>query len=149
MVRDDRPGHTVDRDDFVPLIKGDAVLDIPTVVVDDYLLVILLPRKYRREHDAVVIDARFGIEDGGLVAARLPVEEVLQHSAGRHAVADDDKLLGHVLDAWDSLCDVVIGVVWGRPGALALRLSDGKMHPGERCRNEDEEQHEAARPKSG
>ena len=67
--------------------------------MDDDLLVILLPGKYRREHDAVVIDVRFGIEDGGLVAARLAVEEVLQHSAGRHAVADDDKFLGHVLDA--------------------------------------------------
>ena len=62
----------VDRDDLVALVERDAVLDVPAVAVDDDLLVVLLARQHRRQHDAVVIDARLGVEDRDLVAARAP-----------------------------------------------------------------------------
>ena len=92
----DRLGDAVDRGDLVPLVERDAVLDVPAVAVNDDLLVVLFTRQHRRQHDAIVVDARLGVENGDLVAAGRLVEKVLQHAPWRHAVADDDEFLGHV-----------------------------------------------------
>ena len=59
----------VDGDDLVALVERDAVLDVPAIAVDDDFLEGLLARQHRRQHDAVVVDARLGVEDGDLVAA--------------------------------------------------------------------------------
>ena len=72
------------------------MLDVPTVAVDDDLLVVLLAGEQRGQHDAVVVDPRLGVEDRDLVAARRRFEQMLEHPSGRHAVADDDEFLGHV-----------------------------------------------------
>ena len=93
VVGDYRLRDPVDGDDLVALIERDVVLDVPTIAVDDDLLVILLAGQNRREHDAVVIDARLGIEDGDLIATRRLLEKMFQHATGRHAVADDNKPL--------------------------------------------------------
>jgi hypothetical protein len=79
----------------VALVERDAVLDVPAVAVDDDFLVCLLARQNRRQHDAIVVHARFGVEDGDLVAVGRGFQQVLQHSAGRHAIADDDEFFGH------------------------------------------------------
>ena len=69
----------VDRGDLVTLVERDAVLDVPTVAVDDDLLVVLLAGENGRQHDAVVVDARLGVEDRHLVAARCRFEQMLEH----------------------------------------------------------------------
>ncbi|MCY1220466.1 hypothetical protein D9M72_324810 [compost metagenome] len=96
MVGGDGLGVTVDGDDLVALVERDLVLDVPSVAVDDDLLVVLLARKHRRQHDAVVVDARLGIEDRHRVSARGLLEEFFQHAARRHAVADDHELFSGV-----------------------------------------------------
>ena len=84
----------VDGDDLVALVEGDAVGDVPAVAMDDDFLIGLLARQHRRQHDAVVVDARLGVEDGDGVAARRLLEQMLQHAPGGHAVADDDEFFG-------------------------------------------------------
>ena len=86
----------VDRDDLVALVERDAVLDVPAVAVDDDLLVALFAGKNRRQHDAVIIDARLGVEDRDFVAPRSRFEQMLEHSARRHSVSDDDEFFSHV-----------------------------------------------------
>ena len=98
-----RLGGAVDLGDLVPLVEGDAVLDVPAVAVNDDLLVVLLARQHRRQHDAVVVDARLGVEDRDLVAAGRLFEQMLEHASRRHAVADDDEFLGHAVHSAASM----------------------------------------------
>ncbi len=95
VVGGDGAGVAVDADDAVALVEGHVVFDIPAVAMDDDVLEGLLARENRREHDAVIVDARLGVEDRDVVEAGGLFEEMLQHAAGGHAVADDDEFLGH------------------------------------------------------
>src|SRR3546814_10034655 len=52
---------------------------VPAVAMDHDLLVGLLARQHRRQHDTVVIDARLGVEDRHLIGAGSPLEEMLKH----------------------------------------------------------------------
>ena len=70
MLGGHRRGVAVDGDDAVALIERHAVVDVPAVAVDDDLIEGLLARQDRREHDAVVVDARLGVEDRDLVGFR-------------------------------------------------------------------------------
>ena len=59
----------------------------------DDLIVGLLAGEDRREHQAVVVAARFAIEERDLEAVGVGFDEVLEGAAGGHAGADDDELL--------------------------------------------------------
>ena len=84
----------INRDDPMPLVEGDAVVDVPAIAMNDDLLIALLSRQHRREHDAIVVHTGFRVEDGHIVSAGRLLEEMLQHPSGGHSVADDDELLG-------------------------------------------------------
>ncbi len=88
-VRRHGPLLAVDRDDPVAFVKRHSMVDVPAVAVDDDLLEGLLARQDRRQHDAVVIDARLGVEDRDLVGFGSGFEEFLERAARRHTVADD------------------------------------------------------------
>ena len=75
------------------LVERDAVIDVPAVAVDDDLVEGFLARQDRRQHDAVVVDARLGVEDRDLVGVGRGFEQFFQRAARRHAVADDDEAL--------------------------------------------------------
>src|SRR5690606_8082752 len=94
VIGSDGFGAPIDRDDPMPLVEGDAVVDVPAVAMNDDLLIALLSRQYRREHDAIVVHTGFRVEDGHVVSAGRLLEEMLQHPSGGHSVADDDELLG-------------------------------------------------------
>jgi hypothetical protein len=55
-----------------------------------------------REHDAVVIHARLGAEDGDGIARRITRQNFLHGAASGHAVADNDQLF--------ALMDAALGV---------------------------------------
>ena len=95
-----RCGHTlagaVDLDDLLAAMKRDAVRLVPGIVVDQDVLIGLFAGEDGREHDAVVVHPRLGAEDGHVVCTGSALEQLLQGTACGHAVADDDKLLGHL-----------------------------------------------------
>ena len=124
------------------------MLDVPAVAVDDDFLERLLARQNRRQHDAVVVHARFGVEDGDLVAVGRGFQQVLEHSPGRHAVADDDEFLGHDVD--------VLGIIrparrrrWSANARSLLHRRTAKCIHSEAGGDDREKQHEAARPDAG
>ena len=69
------------------------MLHVPAVAMDDDFLERLLARENRRQHDAVVVDARLGVEDRHVVGVGRRLEQLFQGAARRHAVADDDQAL--------------------------------------------------------
>ena len=83
----------IDGDDGFALAQIDVVPRVPGVVVDDDVVELLVAREHGRQHDAVVVDARLGAEDGHVIAVRRARKEFFQHAAGGHSVAEDDKLL--------------------------------------------------------
>ena len=85
--------RAVDRDDRLALAQRDLVLRVPGVVVDDDVVERLLAGEHRREHDAVVVDARLGAENRDVVAIRRARKELFEHAARRHAVAEHDEFL--------------------------------------------------------
>ncbi len=85
---------TVDMADLRALVQGHAMGCIPVVIVNDDVFIGLFTGENWREHDAVVIDARLGVEDRDVEDTGGGLEEVFQHAARRHAVADDDEFLG-------------------------------------------------------
>ncbi len=95
MIRGNGHGVAVDGDDLMTLIERDAVLDVPAVAMNDDLLIGLLAGEDRRQHDAIVIDARFGVENGDFILARRLLEQMFQHAARRHPIADDNEFLSH------------------------------------------------------
>ena len=106
----------VDRDDAMALIERDAVVDVPTVSMDDDLIEGLLAGQDRRQHDAIVIDARLGVEDRDLVGFGSGFEQFFQGAPRRHAVADDDEALsrfGRRGGRKGFLLDVLHGMVSG------------------------------------
>ena len=88
-------GVAVDPGDGIAEAAGDALLVVPGVVMDDDLVEGLLARQHRRQHDAVVVDARLGVEDGDVEGSGRVLEQMLQHPARGHSIADDDETLGH------------------------------------------------------
>ena len=93
MIGGDGAAVAIDRNDAVALVERDAVLDVPAVAMNDDLLERFFARQDRRKHDAIVIDARLGVEDGHLVGFGRGFEQFFERAAGRHAVADDDEAL--------------------------------------------------------
>ncbi len=85
--------RAVDGDDGLALAQIDVVSRVPGVVMDDDVVELLFAGQHRRQHDAVVVDARLGAEDRHVVAVGRAREELVEHAAGRHAVAENDKLL--------------------------------------------------------
>ena len=130
VVGGDGLGLAVDGDDLVALVERDAVLDVPAVAVDDDFLERLLARQNRRQHDAVVVHARFGVEDGDLVAVGRGFQQVLQHPPGAMPLpmmtsfsvmsgsspAHSARLRRCACSAMARCCSI---------------LQDGDMHPGE------------------
>ena len=85
----------VDVADLRALVKRNAVIGVPFIVVDDDVFIGLLAGQHRREHDAVVIDARFRVEDRDFVKSRRAVKQFFEHPPRSHAIADDDEFLSH------------------------------------------------------
>ena len=86
------------------LVERDAVFDVPPVTVNDDLLVLLLARQHGREHDAVVVHARFRVEDGHLDSGPGPLPGGAPASVRapcrcrRRRASWYDEVLGHVAD---------------------------------------------------
>ncbi len=59
--------------------------------MNDDVLILLFARENRRQHDAIVIDARLGAENGDVVEVGLAREQFVEHTAGGHAVAENDE----------------------------------------------------------
>ena len=85
----------IDRDNLFAAMKRYAMAFIPGIVMRDNVLIGLFARQDRRKHDAVVVDARFGVEDRDLIGRGCRFEEMFEHAAGRHAIADDHEFVGH------------------------------------------------------
>ncbi len=94
--RGDRLRLAVDLSDPCTLVQCHAMGGVPMVIVDDDVVVALFAGQNRREHDAVIVDARFGVEDGHVETTGGLFEQLFQHATGRHAVADDNDLFRHV-----------------------------------------------------
>src|SRR5690242_10078586 len=109
----------VDPLDLAALVEGDSILDVPGIAVDDDVLEALLAREHRREHDAVVVDPWLRVEDHDLVAAGVGLEHAFEHPAGRHAVADDDKLFHRALPTPPATAGGVRRGTAGRPPGSA------------------------------
>ena len=114
----------VDGDDRLAPAQVDAVAFVPGVVMDDDVLELLFAGQHRRQHDAVIVDARLGAEDGDVVAAWGSREQLLEQAAGRHAVAENDEpppvrtcCLRHLLSRTPIVSD--------RKQGLARLCSDG------------------------
>ena len=88
-------GGSIDVHDLAAAMQGDGIGLIPGGIMDQDVVVGLFPGQHGREHDAIVVDARLGAENGDVVSPRSALEELLQHTAGGHAVADNDQLFGH------------------------------------------------------
>jgi hypothetical protein len=95
MVGGHRPLVAVNRNDLVTFVERHIVGDVPAIAMDDDFLVALLARENRGKHDAVVVDAGLGVEDGHLVLSRCLLKEAFQHTPGRHAVSNDDEFFCH------------------------------------------------------
>jgi len=91
-LRRDRACRAVDLRDLRALVERDAMLHVPTIAMDHDLLERFLARENRRQHDAVVVYPRLGIEDRDVVGIGRLLEQAFQRAPGRHAVADDDQL---------------------------------------------------------
>ena len=87
----------VDAADLLAEAAGHAGRLVEGGVMGDDLFVGLLARENRRQHDAVVVAARLGVEERDLVGIGRGFRQVLDHAAGCHAGADDDQFLFHVL----------------------------------------------------
>ena len=85
--------RAIDRGDRRTLVERDAVLHIPTIAMDDDLLEGFLAGEHRRQHDAIVVHAWFGIEDRHVEGVGRQIEKLVECTSGRHAVADDDQTL--------------------------------------------------------
>ena len=69
------------------------MFDVPAVAMDHDLFERLVAREDRRQHDAVVVHPRLGVEDRHVKGIGRGFEQPLQGAAGRHSVADDDESL--------------------------------------------------------
>ena len=75
---------------------GDVMLCVPSIVMSHDVLVRLISRQNGRQHDAVIVAARFRVEKRHrIIAARI--EQMLQRAAGGHTCTDNDKFLCHGL----------------------------------------------------
>ena len=97
VCRCHRLRHAVDFGDLRALVQGHAVSRIPGIVMDHDVLIGFLSGEDRGEHDAVVIDPRFGVEDRDIKEARSLFEQLFEHTARRHAIANNDQFLSHGL----------------------------------------------------
>ena len=84
-------GLAVDMVDRVARYQRDGIVIVPVLTVDDDLVEGLLACQHGREHDAVVIDPRFGAEDGDSEATRIAGQHFFDRAAAGHAVADHDQ----------------------------------------------------------
>ena len=89
------PRVAIDLCDRHPLIERDAVLHIPAVAMDDDLIEGLVAREHRRQHDAVVVHARLGVEDRNVIRIGRALDQALKRTSGGHPIAYDDKPLLH------------------------------------------------------
>ena len=90
-------GHRVDGGDGDALVQHHAVLHVPAIAVDDDFLKALFARQEGREHDAVIIHPRLGVENGDVVSLRGGLKQAFERPSGGHAVADDNEFLTHSL----------------------------------------------------
>ena len=81
--------------DLLAETAGYARCLIPCVIVCDDLIVGFLSRKYGRQHNAIVVAARLGVEKGNIPGIWLRFDNVFQHTARGHAGTDDDQFLLH------------------------------------------------------
>src|SRR5690606_6562475 len=86
----------VDRNDWVSGDQLDAVLRVPVGRIDHDIVEALLTRKHGGEHDAVVIDARFGAEDRHTITGGIARQHFLYRAATGHAVTDHNQVLTSV-----------------------------------------------------
>ena len=85
----------VDADDRLAEPAIDLVGGIPGVVMGDDLLIGLFARQHRRQHQPIIVAARFRVEQGHVPGIGRGVEQLFQHPARGHSGADDDKFLLH------------------------------------------------------
>ncbi len=95
-ARRHRLGGAVDRDHRVARDQRDAVRRIPVGIVDHDVVEAFFAREHGGEHDAVIVDARFGAENRHAVARRIAREQFLDRAAAGHAVADHHEMLARV-----------------------------------------------------
>jgi len=92
-MRAHRPRVTIDGDDGLASAQIDMVSYVPVLMMNDDVIELLLAGEHGRQHDAVIVDARLGAEDGDVVAIWRARKQLLEQSAGRHAVAENDEPL--------------------------------------------------------
>ena len=68
---------------------------IPSLIMRDNLGIGFLARQHRRQHDPVVIPARFGVEQRDVERVRRLFGQMLQHPPRGHARPDDNQFLFH------------------------------------------------------
>jgi hypothetical protein len=59
--------------------------------MNDDVVELLFAREHRRQHDAIIVEARLGPEHRHVKAVGCAGEQLIEHAPGRHAVADHDK----------------------------------------------------------
>ena len=69
--RGDSLNLPVNRHHLIARHQSDVVIIIPGLIVDHDIVKTLLPREQRREHDPVIIDARFRPENRDAVFGRI------------------------------------------------------------------------------
>ena len=82
----------VDRHHRIARVQGNAVLRIPFAGVQHDLVESLFAGQHRREHDAVVVHARFEAEHGDVVHAGRERQQFLDGAHAGHAVAHHHEL---------------------------------------------------------
>ena len=85
----------VDLDHRLAKAAIDTARGIPIGVMCDDFAIGLFARQHRRQHDPVVVAARFRVEQDHVEHVGGSVEQMFQHPARGHASANDNKFLFH------------------------------------------------------
>jgi hypothetical protein len=86
---------SIDTDDLLALVQGDAMIGIPGIVIQDDVGEFFLAAQHRRQQDAIVVDLRLGAEHGDIVFLRRELEQLLNGADAGHTIADDHQLFLH------------------------------------------------------
>ena len=102
-----RFGVTVDCNDLFTETARHAVLFVPRRIVDHDVFVCFVSRKNGGQHDAVVVAARFGIEEGYVIFAGSGVEQLFERPTTGHTGPNDDEFFSHAQNFHQGFAGVV------------------------------------------
>ena len=124
-------------------MQGDPVVAVPGLVIDDDIGEGLLPGQHWREHDAVVVDPRFGPENGYLVAIGIALEHLLDGATARHAVTDNNQSFpAHDRGVLEPDRDGGIAALQGRPDRPPVVLQPHQGDQGQQRQHREAEEAE-------